>query len=151
MAVNKDELVEEIKEEIKELEAKVEENVKKTAELTVTSLEEARKLLEQDFLIQCSSGIVYKLDMCNQPAYARLMGKMEGGDTAGLTQFVIKNMLSLGVDILPDIILEPKIGPGGIDPNKLPPADITQIVGSFIAGPSAVGTFLEEDESFRDE
>lgn len=150
MAVDKDELVEEIKEEIKELEAKAEE-VKETKPLVATSLADARALLERDFLVQGSSGIVYKLDMCNQPAYARLMGKMEGGDTAGLTQFVIKNMLSLGVDILPDIILEPKVGPNGLDPNKLPPADITLIVGSFIAGPSTTGSELEEDESFRDE
>ncbi len=59
--------------------------------------------------------------------------------------------MTLGKDILPDIVIEPKIGPEGISADRIPPSDINIIVGAFITGPSASGTFLEEDESFHDE
>lgn len=119
-------------------------------ERRATSLEEARALLEQEFLITAPSGITYKVDMLNQAAYARLMAKMEGSDQASISQFVVRNIMVLGKDILPDIIIEPKVGEDGISPDKLPPADINMIVSFFIAGPSAVrGMRLEEEETFR--
>lgn len=121
-------------------------------ERKATSLEEAQKLLERDFLITGPSGIVYKVDMLNQSAYARLMAKMEGSDQASISQFVVRNIMVLGKEILPDIIIEPKVGEDGILPDKLPPADINMLVSYFIAGPGVQrGMGIVETESFRDE
>lgn len=114
-----------------------------------TSLEEAKKLLERDFFVKGPSGIVYQIDMLNQAAYAKLMAKMEGDTQSKISEFVVQNMVLLGKDILPDIVIKPKIGPGGLSADKIPPSDINIILGAFISGPTTKG-FLEEDESFRD-
>lgn len=118
-----------------------------------TSVEEARKRLHQDFLLTAPSGITYKIDMLNQTAYARLMSKMEGSDQASVGQFIMRNLVTLGKDILPEIVLKPKIGSeDGLMVEEIPPSDINMIVGAFVAGPSAItGMTLADEESFRDE
>lgn len=116
--------------------------------LKATSLEEAKKLLDRDFFVKGPSGIVYQVDMLNQAAYAQLMSKMEGDTQSKISEFVVQNMVLLGKDILPDIVIEPKIGPDGISADMIPPSDINIILGAFISGPTASG-FLEDDESFR--
>lgn len=115
-----------------------------------TSLAEAKRLLERDFFIKGPSGITYQLDMLNQAAYAKLMSKMEGDSQSKISEFIVKNMVTLGMEILPDIVIEPKVGDGGIAANRIPPSDINIIVGAFISGPTS-GSFVEQDESFRSE
>lgn len=118
-------------------------------EQKATSTEEARKILEKDFFVTGPSGIVYEVDMLNQAAFARLMSKMEGTDQKSITKFVMDNLVELSTDLLPDIVITPKIGEDGIPVEKVPPADLNIIFAAFMTGPSAKK--LEDDESFRGE
>lgn len=119
-------------------------------ERKASSLSEAEKLLKRDFLITAPSGVTYQIDMSNKQAYARLMSKMEGGTKESVSQFIVRNLVMLGEEIVPEIVLEPKIGNGGISMDFIPPSDINLILGVFIAGPSIVtGMSPEEEETFR--
>ena len=134
-----------------EVEKKNWKNEELKAGRKASSLAAAQALLDRDFLITAPSGVTYRIDMANKTAYARLMGKMEGGTKESVSQFIVRNLVVLGEEIIPEIVLEPVIGEGGLPLDKVPPSDINMILGLFIAGPGFMaGMSDSEEQTFRE-